>query len=767
MIKYYLFGLILCCYQFTLFAQKNKVDSLENILKNAKHDTTRLRLYIALGDACDITDNLKYAEPAVKLTEKLLSQTLNVKEKRNISKQKAIVCNYFIAYFDNKGDTAKRMEYVNKQLSIFKDIQDTLSYSFAMMYLSIYYRNQGNFSQAIACCQKLLSESEKMHYKRGIAIALFQMGAMYADQGDTALALENYQKDLTIAYQLNDKNDLAHVYYFMGVLYSQIHNVSKALGCFQKTISLYEELKDKRRLSDTYGAIGAMYNENKNFTNSLLFYQKALSMTEELNNKELVKYYLDCIGQVYKWQGDLVKSLDYHFKALKMAKELHSESDIVGSYHCLAQAYFYQGNFKLAKEYNDHVLAAMKTVSALSIICETEQAASQIDSALGNGNGAFEHYKQYIILRDKLKSDEVLKAAAKEKFQNESDRQKAAAKLEQDKKDAVTKMIIWSVVGGLFIVIVFAGIIFRSLRVTRKQKGIIEEQKQRVDEANEELNQQNEEIAAQRDIVIQQKEHIEDIHKGVTDSINYAKRLQTSALPNLKLLDDYFSDLFLLFKPKDVVSGDFYWFARVEDRIVVTVADCTGHGVPGAFMSMLGMSLLKEIVVKEYMTQPDIILKRLRKEIIKALGQTGEYGEQKDGMDISLCSINTDSLEMQWSGANNPCLIIRSGELIELKADKMPIAIYDKMDKFALHEMSLQKGDSIYLSSDGYADQFGGPDNKKFMSLRFKELLLTISTKPMNEQKNILDKTLEEWRIGHEAENEQTDDITVLGLKFS
>ena len=307
--------------------------------------------------------------------------------------------------------------------------------------------------------------------------------------------------------------------------------------------------------------------------------------------------------------------------------------------------------------------------------------------------------------------------------------------------------------------------LFYRWRIARLQReNLILEEKVKLRTAQ--LLEANQEIEAQRDLVTSQKEHIEEIHKEVTDSINYAKRLQTSALPNIKLLEEYFSELFLLFKPKDIVSGDFYWFVKVKNQIVVTVADCTGHGVPGAFMSMLGMSLLKEIIIKECITQPDIILNRLRNEIIKALGQTGESGEQKDGMDISLCSINIETLEMLWSGANNPCLLIQNGELIELKADKMPIAIYEKMNEFSLHKIQLQKSDNIYLAGDGFHDQFGGPDNKKFMSKRFKELLLFVSDNQMAKQMEILDNTLEEWKNSYETKYQQTDDITVMGLKI-
>lgn len=314
---------------------------------------------------------------------------------------------------------------------------------------------------------------------------------------------------------------------------------------------------------------------------------------------------------------------------------------------------------------------------------------------------------------------------------------------------------------------VFIGALYSFYRwrvASLRRKNLILEEKVKL--RTVELQQANKEIEAQRDLVTRQKEHIEEIHKEVTDSIHYAKRLQTSALPNLLELRKLFSDLFILFKPKDVVSGDFYWYSRIGNKVIFTVADCTGHGVPGAFMSMLGISLLKEIVIKQGIIQPDMILNILRDEIIKALGQTGAPGEQKDGMDISICSVSIDTLEMQWSGANLPCLIVREGNLIELKGDKMPIAIYEKMDKFKLSEFMLQKNDIVYLAGDGYHDQFGGPENKKFMSKHFKELLLSVSGKPLEEQRKILDKTLEEWQTGYETKYPQTDDITVLGLKI-
>jgi ligand-binding sensor domain-containing protein/serine phosphatase RsbU (regulator of sigma subunit) len=264
--------------------------------------------------------------------------------------------------------------------------------------------------------------------------------------------------------------------------------------------------------------------------------------------------------------------------------------------------------------------------------------------------------------------------------------------------------------------------------------------------------------------VISQKEHIEYIHGEVSQSIDYATRIQTAILPEPDLLKPYISEHFVLYKPKDRVSGDFYWWTIIEESLVMAVGDCTGHGVPGAFMSMLGISFLREIVVKEYMTNPAIILKRLRKEIIHALKQKGATGEQKDGMDMALVTLNTVTLELQYAGANNPIYIISSlnNELVKIDPDKMPVSIHEHMENFTNHDLQLQKGDSIYLLTDGFEDQFGGIHNKKFMSKQLRELLVSSSPKSMPEQNKTLELTLTEWIGGRE----QTDDITVIGLRI-
>jgi serine phosphatase RsbU (regulator of sigma subunit) len=273
------------------------------------------------------------------------------------------------------------------------------------------------------------------------------------------------------------------------------------------------------------------------------------------------------------------------------------------------------------------------------------------------------------------------------------------------------------------------------------------------------------ELAVEQDLIAkisEQRDKIEKQQKELAESLEYASSIQSALLPDMRYFNILFPESFILFRPRDIVSGDFYWYARKGSRIAITAADCTGHGVPGAFMSMLGISLLREIVNKEYITHPGVILRKLRKEIIRSLKQKGVEGEQKDGMDVSLISINPEKTLCQYAGANNPFYIIRKGELIEFRPDRMPIAIYQRMDKFTMHEIPLHEGDQLYLFSDGVADQFGGPRGKKMKYKGFQQLLLDISVLGMSGQEKALTDYISNWM----GSLEQVDDMIVIGLKI-
>jgi serine phosphatase RsbU (regulator of sigma subunit) len=276
-----------------------------------------------------------------------------------------------------------------------------------------------------------------------------------------------------------------------------------------------------------------------------------------------------------------------------------------------------------------------------------------------------------------------------------------------------------------------------------------------ITERTAEVVRQKDEIYEKNIVLVHQKKEIED-------SIRYAQRIQSAVLPSEKACHELFPESFVFFRPLNIVSGDFYWISRVGSKLIFSAADCTGHGVPGAFMSMLGVAFLNEIVNKDNITDPDQILNHLREKVIGALQQQGISGETRDGMDIAVVCIDSEAGKLGYAGAYNPLVMIRNGELNETPGDKMPVGFYENMHPFGKHEITVEKGDVIYMFSDGYEDQFGGPDGKKFKSKRLKNLLLEIHRYPMEKQKESLERNFEEWK----GDLSQVDDIVVVGLEI-
>ena len=287
--------------------------------------------------------------------------------------------------------------------------------------------------------------------------------------------------------------------------------------------------------------------------------------------------------------------------------------------------------------------------------------------------------------------------------------------------------------------------------------------------ASESISLKNEEISTQSEQIIKHIESLESIQKDHTDSLIYAQKIQKALINNEEILKNYFKDYFIFLKPKSLVTGDFYWISKAQDKIIIAVSDCTGHGVPGAFMTMLGYSYLNEIVNKEHITEPDKILNELRENIISTLHQDGKIYEQKDGMDMAVIQIDKKAKKLKFSAANNSLCYIptrasdEDKKVYEFKGDRMPISFHYKMRHFSLLELDIREGDRFYLYTDGYIDQFGGPKGKKFKSVPFRKILLKNNNLPMLEQKNILKNTMEDWL---RDTYEQVDDITVVGFEI-
>ncbi|HAS44354.1 MAG TPA: hypothetical protein DCS93_28005 [Microscillaceae bacterium] len=303
----------------------------------------------------------------------------------------------------------------------------------------------------------------------------------------------------------------------------------------------------------------------------------------------------------------------------------------------------------------------------------------------------------------------------------------------------------------------------------------ITQQKLEIEEKNAELSQSNEEIATQRDLLEVKTLEVETAHRNITASIAYARRIQNAILPSVRLIQQVLPESFILFQPRDIVSGDFYWFAHVKDdtpqgKSVLTAADCTGHGVPGALMSMIGNDLLNDIVEVKGITEPDEILQRLHTGVIKALKQ--EENDNRDGMDLALCTIDWERRLLHFAGAKNSLILIENGHLTEIKGDKHPIGasvLTDTKHTFTSHTIELgTEPKCFYIFSDGFQDQFGGPRNRKFMTKRFRQRLLEIYQEPMLRQQQLLEDTLSQWRHHKKGMPEpQTDDILVVGFKIN
>ena len=287
------------------------------------------------------------------------------------------------------------------------------------------------------------------------------------------------------------------------------------------------------------------------------------------------------------------------------------------------------------------------------------------------------------------------------------------------------------------------------------QKELILLQKDRVTSQKEEIESQRDEIIKQRDFVVKQKEQIEQ-------SIMYAKQIQNAILPSHDLLKEYFSDNFIYYKPKDIVSGDFYWSATIGSKKIIVVADCTGHGVPGAFMSVLGITLLNEIIRVEREFNPEVILTTLRDRIVKLFDKTEGNYIHKDGMDVTISIINTKDNTLEFAGANNKIYIISGDEFHEIAGDKMPVGFSYSYAPFTAKSFQCNKGDSIYMFSDGYRDQFGGPNSKRFQSKRFKAVLKEHNVKKMTDIETAIHSNYEKWK----GYNEQVDDVLVMGFRI-
>ncbi len=582
--------------------------------------------------------------------------------------------------------------------------------------IGVVYKTMGEYDKAIDFYQQNLKIQEAAGNLLKMAWARANIANVYfAFEIDFEKALEYYQVslELFLRYTAEQPDDpqgtrgLAQTFLNMGIVYKELNDFGKALENFRKALEYFTEIDDRAFIARTQKNIGFVYMEGGNYEEALLAVRTSLEYNREIGQRKEVAEDLKNIGKIYYRMRNYTQALDYMNQSLEISRELDLKREMFDVYRDISNVYREMEDYKRALE-NYERYGALK------------------DSSIRE-----ENLNQISELETKYETERVERENVLLNTQN-------ALQEAQVKRQ---RIFLISVIGISVIILGFGFVVYRQYQEKKRANILLEEQ--------------NIEIKQQRDQIFQQKQEI-------TDSIQYASRIQNAVLPPDSMLSKL-QDHFILFKPRDIVSGDYYWMTLKDNKTIVAAADCTGHGVPGAFMSMLGISFMNEIVNKSDTTQANEILNQLRGNVIASLGQTGVEGEAQDGMDLALCVIDTKDLKIQFSGAYNPLYLIRNDELIEYKPDKMPIGIHrEKSDPFSNHIIDVEVGDALYMFSDGYVDQFGGSKQKKFMTKNFKELLLRINKKPMQEQRDILDSTILEWMGGVE----QIDDILVLGLRI-
>lgn len=764
----FFFLFILLCRVEGIHAQNRIVDSLLTLIKtdNANSsDTSKVRNLNALGQELwkkgDYDKSMKYANDAV-----FLANTILLKEGKsnNFRLKVAIAKSYRIIGYSylGQGNYPAALKNHFASLRIREEIGDKLEIADSYYRIGTIYGEQNKYSDALQNLLASLKIYEELKDKKNICHLYSSIGVVYESQGNYPDALKQYLAALKIREEIGDKKGIASSYNDIGLVYWRQGKYADALEKYFACIKIMEELGDKTAVASTYNNIGLVYVSQGNYSEALKNQLAGLKTRQAIGNKENIADSYNNIGMIYDYQGKHSDALKNYLASLKIRQEIGDKQGIAGSYINLGGTNAMLKNFSEARRQLELGLSLSKEIGYKQWIMNAYQGLYVLDSIMGNYKASFANYKLYVLSRDSMFNEESAKKSMQAEMNYQFEKKQNEEKLQQEKKDTIAHeekqkqtniLILVSCI--LMLLGVFSVFIYNRFRVTHKQKEIIEKQKTEVDEAYLHLGKKN--------------RIIEEKNKDITDSINYAKRIQDALLKEEEHVTAHFPPHFILFKPKDIVSGDFYWGMEKHGHWYLCIADCTGHGVPGAFMSMLGIAFLNEINAEEKLLTPAEILDKLSDKIVKELKQTQEKTENKDGMDISMMRLNLQTKELEWAGANNPLWIVRNqkngeqaSQLIEYAADKQPIGYTYNPKPFTNNVIPIQSGDTVYLFSDGYADQFGGPKEKKFKYKQLQEVLLGLSNQPVANQKEILNKTFEQWR----GNIDQVDDVAMIGIRM-
>ncbi|MCE3226240.1 MAG: protein serine/threonine phosphatase [Bacteroidetes bacterium] len=638
--------------------------------------------------------------------------------------------------------------YGEKALRLSEKAGDSLRIATVLRRMGNVHLNLGNLDKCLELQKKSLRISENINYKQGIASCLSNIANVEVAQSLNNDAIEHYQKALLIFLEINDMKGYARILGNIGLVCQFMKDNKKALNYQLKSYEIRKQLKDTVGLSLAAGNVGNLYGELKRYDSCFHFFEEALFYSKRINSLQGTAILYANYGSLLKDSKDFTKAERMLQKAYLLSEEIHEISNKANAAIGLAQIFAIKGDHKKALEYVDTCISLSFKTGELAVRSNGYKVKSEILKNSGKPVDALKYFEMHYLLKDSILNDENKADFAKKEMQLQHEQEKLQQKLEQEKKEAIAgEKIKQQKTIQIFLFSILIGFIILSFYIYRNYK-----QKKN---ANLALESKNKEIEEQRSL-------LETKNSEILDSIHYAKRIQTALLASENLISEHLPEHFIFYKPKDIVSGDFYWASAVDSKFIFATCDCTGHGVPGAFMSLLNISFLNEVTSQKKIIQPDKIFEEVRKDIINALNKDAKE-ETKDGMDGVLLSYDLKNNTLEFTAANNPVIIIRNNELLKFTPDKFPVGLsHGALKPFTLQTQDLMKGDCIYTFTDGISDQFGGEKGKKFKQKRLEELLVKIHTRPMSEQHEILGKEFENWK----GSLEQVDDVLVIAVRI-
>jgi len=682
-------------------AQNSRVDSLKMLLTDLDEDITKVNTLNAIAEELyriDPDEAISYGSEAINLAEQL-----------NYPEGEALANKNIGLGFYKQGEYTEALRYWEPSLALYEELGDDKMVANLLSNMGACYWNTGKKVEAIGLMLPSLKMAEEISDSTRIGTLLLNIGLIYSEMPSTIDSAQNYYlRAIEMGEALGNVELVGLGHLNLGEIYVDKEEHDSALFYFEKSLTI---LNSNIYIASALNFIGRIYSEKGDYQKALIYHQDALDLARKENAQTETVGILLGLASTYEGLNNPAKAIEYYTEAGSIAEEIGLDLSLSGAYEGLATNYAEILDFPNAYKY----LSLQNTIDDITYRIESDN-----------------------------KTTDLMNTYQMEKKQNEITLLEHQAEIEQLKSKRQRAIIISTgFLGFILIAVIFA--------VTSRMRYIRN--------TNQKINKQKELI---------------------TDSITYAQRIQSAILPSPEKLEQLLPDHFVLFRPKDIVSGDFYWIKEVKDHLVIVGADCTGHGVPGAFMSMLGITMFNDLIGDSCYDAPGAILDRLREKVKEMLVQHGNTDEQKDGMDLAIAVFNRTTREIHFSGANNPLYIIReksqpeqkdlepyasldNGDyrLFELKGDKQPIGAHWEEAPFRTTSVHLKEKDSFYMFSDGYIDQFGGENRKKFKSMNFKKLLLSVQEERMDVQRQTLEQTFDQWRGPHE----QIDDIIVLGVQ--